>query len=38
MAIFSNLNEKVMEVLMDNFSIYSKMLKDCVGLFCTGKI
>jgi hypothetical protein len=31
MAIFSDLIEKVMEVFMDNFSIYSKTFKDCLA-------
>jgi hypothetical protein len=29
MAIFSDLVEKVMEVFMDDFSIYDKTFKDC---------
>jgi hypothetical protein len=31
MAIFSNLTEKVMEVFMDDFSIYCKTFKDCLA-------
>jgi hypothetical protein len=31
MAIFSNLIEKVMEVFMDDFSIYNKTFKDCLA-------
>jgi hypothetical protein len=31
MAIFSNLIEKVMEVFMDDFSIYGKTFKDCLA-------
>jgi hypothetical protein len=30
MAIFSNLIEKVMEVFMDDFSVYGKTFKDCL--------
>jgi hypothetical protein len=30
-AIFSNLIEKVMEVFMDDFSIYVKTFKDCLA-------
>jgi hypothetical protein len=30
MAIFSNLVEKVMEVFMDDFSIYGKTFEDCL--------
>jgi hypothetical protein len=31
MAIFSNMIEKVMEVLMDDFSIYGKKFEDCLA-------
>jgi hypothetical protein len=31
MAIFSNLIEKVMEVFMDDFSIYGKTFEDCLA-------
>jgi hypothetical protein len=31
MAIFSDLIKKVMEVFMDDFSVYSKMFKDCLA-------
>jgi hypothetical protein len=31
MVIFSDLIEKVMEVFMDNFSIYGKTFKDCLA-------
>jgi hypothetical protein len=31
MAIFSDLIEKVMEVFMDDFSIYSKTFDDCLA-------
>jgi hypothetical protein len=31
MAIFSNLMEKVMQVFMDNFSIYDKIFEDCLA-------
>jgi hypothetical protein len=31
MAIFSNLTEKVMEVFMDDFSIYGKTFEDCLA-------
>jgi hypothetical protein len=31
MAIFSYLVEKVMEVFMDDFSIYVKTFKDCLA-------
>jgi hypothetical protein len=31
MAIFSYLIEKVMEMLMDDFSIYGKTFKDCLA-------
>jgi hypothetical protein len=31
MAIFSNLIEKVMEVFMDDFSIYDKTFEDCMA-------
>jgi hypothetical protein len=31
MAIFSDLIEKVIEVFMDNFSIYGKIFKDCLA-------
>jgi hypothetical protein len=31
MAIFSNLIEKIMEVFMDDFSIYSKTFEDCLA-------
>jgi hypothetical protein len=31
MAIFSNLIEKVMEVFMDDFSIYGKTFDDCLA-------
>jgi hypothetical protein len=31
MAIFSNLIEEVMEVFMDDFSIYSKTFEDCLA-------
>jgi hypothetical protein len=31
MAIFSDLVEKVMEVFMDDFSIYDKIFKDCLA-------
>jgi hypothetical protein len=31
MVIFSNLIEKVMEVLMDDFSIYEKTFKNCLA-------
>jgi hypothetical protein len=31
MAIFSDLIEKVMEVFMDDFSIYDKTFKDCLA-------
>jgi hypothetical protein len=31
MAIFSNLIEKVMEVFMDDFSIYGKTFEDCMA-------
>jgi hypothetical protein len=31
MTIFSNLIEKVMEVLMDDFFIYGKTFKDCLA-------
>jgi hypothetical protein len=31
MAIFSDLIEKVMEVLMDDFSIYAKTFGDCLA-------
>jgi hypothetical protein len=30
MMIFSDLVEKVMEVFMDDFSIYGKTLEDCL--------
>jgi hypothetical protein len=30
MAIFSDLIEKVMEVFMDDFSIYGKTFEDCL--------
>jgi hypothetical protein len=30
MAIFSNLIEKVMEVFMDDFSVYGKTFEDCL--------
>jgi hypothetical protein len=30
MAIFSNLIEKVMEVFMDDFSVYGKIFDDCL--------
>jgi hypothetical protein len=30
MAIFSDLIEKVMEVFMDDFSIYRKTFEDCL--------
>jgi hypothetical protein len=29
MAIFSNLTKKVMEVFMDDFSVYGKTFDDC---------
>jgi hypothetical protein len=31
MAIFSNLIEKVMEVFMDNFSVYGKTFEGCLA-------
>jgi hypothetical protein len=31
MAIFSDLIEKVMEVFMDDFSIYGKTFEDCLA-------
>jgi hypothetical protein len=31
MAIFFDLIEKVMEVFMDNFSIYGKTFEDCLA-------
>jgi hypothetical protein len=31
MAIFSDLVEKVMEVFMDDFSVYSKTFEDCLA-------
>jgi hypothetical protein len=31
MAIFSDLIEKVMEVFMDDFSVYGKTFKDCLA-------
>jgi hypothetical protein len=31
MAIFSDLIEKVMEVFMDDFSIYGKFFEDCLA-------
>jgi hypothetical protein len=31
MAIFSDLIKKVMEVFMDDFSVYSKTFKDCLA-------
>jgi hypothetical protein len=31
MVIFSDLIEKVMEVFMDNFSVYGKTFKDCLA-------
>jgi hypothetical protein len=31
MAIFSNLIEKVMEVSMDDFSVYGKTFEDCLA-------
>jgi hypothetical protein len=31
MAIFSYLIKKVMEMLMDDFSIYGKTFKDCLA-------
>jgi hypothetical protein len=31
MVIFSDLIEKVMEVFMDNFSIYGKTFEDCLA-------
>jgi hypothetical protein len=31
MVIFSDLIEKVMEVFMDDFSIYGKTFKDCLA-------
>jgi hypothetical protein len=31
MVIFSDLIEKVMEVFMDDFSVYGKMFEDCLG-------
>jgi hypothetical protein len=31
MAIFSNLIEKVMEVFMDDFSVYGKTFEDCLA-------
>jgi hypothetical protein len=31
MAIFSDLIEKVMEVFMDDFFVYSKTFKDCLA-------
>jgi hypothetical protein len=30
MVIFSDLIEKVMEVFMDDFSVYGKTFKDCL--------
>jgi hypothetical protein len=31
MAIFSDLIEKVMEVFMDDFSVYGKTFEDCLA-------
>jgi hypothetical protein len=31
MAIFSDLIDKVMEVFMDDFSVYGKMFEDCLA-------
>jgi hypothetical protein len=31
MAIFSDLIEKVIEVLMDDFSVYDKTFEDCLA-------
>jgi hypothetical protein len=31
MAIFSDLIEKVMEVFMDDFSVYNKTFEDCLA-------
>jgi hypothetical protein len=31
MAIFSDLIEKVIEVFMDNFSVYGKIFEDCLA-------
>jgi hypothetical protein len=31
MAIFSNLIEKVMELFMDDFFVYSKTFEDCLA-------
>jgi hypothetical protein len=31
MAIFSDLIEKVMEVFMDDFSVYGKIFEDCLA-------
>jgi hypothetical protein len=31
MAIFSDLIEKVMEVFMDDFSVYVKIFEDCLA-------
>jgi hypothetical protein len=31
MVIFSDLIEKVMEVFMDNFSVYGKTFEDCLA-------
>jgi hypothetical protein len=31
MVIFSDLIEKVMEVFMDDFSVYGKIFEDCLG-------
>jgi hypothetical protein len=31
MVIFSDLNEKVMEVFMDDFSVYGKTFEDCLA-------
>jgi hypothetical protein len=31
MAIFSDLNDKVMEVFMDDFSVYGKTFDDCLA-------
>jgi hypothetical protein len=38
MVIFSNPIEKVMEMFMDNFSIYGKTFKECFSIFKDSRI
>jgi hypothetical protein len=38
MMIFSNPIEKVMEMFMDNFSIYGKTFKECFSIFKDSRI